>query len=184
MDSGQDIYYKARDVVRRLGHSESDSCRVFKDWHIELRVGTGHVSVWTSSGIVFLTMLEKPVYHRPGPWEDYLSRLQQRRPLIEPPVELRALLRAQLLEDTEADNPAGLSAEPSFGQVTPARGAVTELPAIELGMAATTGSGTSASRVPVIEAPAAEMFTAEADTTVKTNGEQEPECVSAQEDIS
>jgi len=108
VEHGQDIYYKARDVVRRLGHSESDSCRVFKDWHIELRVGTGHVSVWTSAGIVYLTMMEKPVYHRPGPWEDYLSRLQQGRPLAEPPLELRALLRAQLLEEMEeSDAPEG-----------------------------------------------------------------------------
>ncbi|HZT97634.1 MAG TPA: hypothetical protein VFB34_12440 [Chloroflexota bacterium] len=96
---GGDIYYKVRDVVRRRGHAESDSCRVFKDWHIELRVGSGHVSVWTSEGIVFLTMSEIPVHHTPGSWEDHLDRLHAGRPTSTHPVDLRQLLRAQLMEE-------------------------------------------------------------------------------------
>lgn len=103
MDNPVDIYYKAREVVRRLGHSESESCRVFKDWHIELRVGSGHVSVWTSQGIVYLTMLDKPVYYRPGLWEEHLSRLHQRRPMGKPTVGLRELLRTQALEAAEGE---------------------------------------------------------------------------------
>jgi hypothetical protein len=106
---GSEIYYKARDVVRQLGHSETESCRVFKDWHIELRVGAGHVSVWTSEGIVYLTMLEKPVYYRPGPWEEHLSRLHLGRPIMKSTVDLRELLRAQAL--AEAESESGVSGE-------------------------------------------------------------------------
>ena len=39
MPDGSAIYYKVRDVVRLRGHAESEMCRVFKDWHIELRLG-------------------------------------------------------------------------------------------------------------------------------------------------
>jgi hypothetical protein len=107
MSNGAAIYYKTREVVRRLGHSETESCRVFKDWHIELRVGSGHVSVWTSQGLVYLTMLEKPVHYRPGIWEEHLSRLHLGRPKIRSSVDLRELLRAQALEhDDEAEQPA------------------------------------------------------------------------------
>lgn len=98
MARGTDIYYKVREVVRRAGHSESDSCRVFKDWHLELRVGSGHVSIWTSEGIVYLTMLEKPVFYRSGPWEEHLARLHGNRPLGRGTMELRELLRAQAME--------------------------------------------------------------------------------------
>ncbi len=107
MTDGTDLYYKIRDVVRRRGHQESDACRVFKDWHLELRVGSGHVSVWTSEGIVFLTMSEKPVHHRPGQWEEHLSRLHIGRPVAPAPVALRELLRAQLLAENESPNTAG-----------------------------------------------------------------------------
>ena len=101
MTGGTDIYYKVRDVVRQQGHSESESCRVFKDWHIELRVGSGHVSVWTSNGLVYLTMLDKPVHYKPGVWEEHLSRLHLGRPVLKPSADLRELLRAQALENEE-----------------------------------------------------------------------------------
>lgn len=104
MASGTELYYKVRNVVRQMGYSETDSCRVFKDWHIELRVGSGHVSIWTSEGMVFLTMLEKPVYYRPGPWEQHLSRLHRGQPVVRPTVDLRELLRAQALEDEDQDD--------------------------------------------------------------------------------
>ncbi|GEM_PF-2844628 len=97
MGNGEDVYYKVREVVRGRGHSESETCRVYKDWHVELRVGSGHVSVWTSDGIVYLTMLEKPVFYRRGAWEEHLARLHQGRPLIASTVNLRDLLRAQVL---------------------------------------------------------------------------------------
>lgn len=104
------IYYKVRDVVRRLGHAESDSCRVYHDWHIELRLGTGHASVWTSDGIVYLTMLDKMVHYRPGPWEDYLARIHLGRPKMDSQApDLRTVLRARL----EAGNPD----EPTGGAV-------------------------------------------------------------------
>lgn len=99
---GNEVYYKVRDVVRQRGHSETESCRIYKDWHVELRVGSGHVSVWTSAGMVYLTMLERPVYYRSGPWEEHLSRLHSGRPLVKPAVDLRDLLRAQALAG-EAD---------------------------------------------------------------------------------
>ena len=99
MTDASAIYYKVRDVVRLLGHSETETCRVFKDWHIELRLGAGHASIWTSQGIVFLTMLEKPVYYRPGAWEDHLSRLHMGQPTIKPTAGLRELLRAQALSE-------------------------------------------------------------------------------------
>lgn len=109
MASGTDVYYKTRDVVRRLGHSETESCRVYKDWHIELRVGAGHVSVWTSDGLVFLTMLEKPVYYRAGVWEERLSRLHAGRPEATGTLELRELLRAQALAEMDALNGNGVT---------------------------------------------------------------------------
>lgn len=107
MATGSDIYYKVREVVRQRGHSESESCRVFKDWHVELRVGSGHVSVWTSTGIVYLTMLEMPVYYQRGPWEEHLSRLHLGRPMGKPAVELRELLRAQVLEENGGESGGG-----------------------------------------------------------------------------
>lgn len=107
MSTGTDIYYKAREVVRQLGHSETESCRVYKDWHIELRVGSGHVSVWTSAGLVYLTMLEKPVHYRPGVWEEYLSRLHAGRPEQRSTVDLRDLLRTQIFAEMEKENGNG-----------------------------------------------------------------------------
>jgi DNA-binding IclR family transcriptional regulator len=93
------IYYKVRDVVRRLGYSESETCRVFKDWHVELRVGSGHVSVWTSAGVVYLAVLNKTVYYQPGPWEEYVARLHLGRPTASTrPDDIRAALKAQATE--------------------------------------------------------------------------------------
>jgi len=105
--NGSEIYYKVRDVVRQQGHSETESCRVFKDWHIELRVGSGHVSVWTSQGLVYLTMLDKPVHYRQGVWEEHLARLHMGRPILKPPADLRELLRTQALESDEEEVEAG-----------------------------------------------------------------------------
>lgn len=106
MADGSEIYFKVREIVRSRGHSESDTCRVFKDWHVELRVGSGHTSVWTSDGIVYLTMLEKPVYFRPGPWEDHLARLHVGQPIGKPTVELRDLLRAQVADEAHTNGQA------------------------------------------------------------------------------
>lgn len=76
--SAQAVHVKARSVLRQLGHSEGEAHREYKDWHIELRSGLAYVSVWTSSGMVFLSLNGTPVFHRPGPWEQYLDRLFQR----------------------------------------------------------------------------------------------------------
>jgi hypothetical protein len=107
MADGTNVYYKVRDVVRRQGHSESESCRVFKDWHIELRVGVGHVSVWTSQGMVYMTMLDKPVHYLPGAWEEHLARLHQGRPMLKPDADLRTLLRAQAMESEDEEIDGG-----------------------------------------------------------------------------
>jgi len=71
-------YVKARSILRRLGYSDGDAHREYKDWHIEIRSGLAYVSVWTSHGMVFLSLGKSPVFYRPGPWEQYLDRLFQR----------------------------------------------------------------------------------------------------------
>jgi hypothetical protein len=72
------VHIKARSVVRQLGYSESDTGREYRDWHIEVRSGLSFVSVWTSAGMVFLSLANIPVYYRPGPWEQYLDLLFRR----------------------------------------------------------------------------------------------------------
>jgi hypothetical protein len=72
------IQVKARAVARQLGYSEIEPVREYKDWHIEVRSGSGYVSVWSSAGMVFLSLANVPVFYRPGPWEQYLDRLFQR----------------------------------------------------------------------------------------------------------
>jgi hypothetical protein len=78
MGNSKSVHVKAKAVVRDLGWSDGEPGREYKDWHIEIRQGSGYVSVWTSSGMVFLSLAGTPVYHRPGPWEQYLERLFQR----------------------------------------------------------------------------------------------------------
>lgn len=112
MENPAAIYYKVRDIVRRLGHAETDTVRVYQDWHVELRVGAGHVSVWASDGIVYLTMMEKPVYYRPGRWEDYVARLHTGQPRVESgSSDLRQLLRAQY-RDPNQDGSEVVGEEP------------------------------------------------------------------------
>jgi hypothetical protein len=72
------LHVKAKAVARQLGHSDGEPYREYKDWHIEVRSGTGYVSVWSSAQMVFLSMSNTPVYYQPGPWEQYLERLFQR----------------------------------------------------------------------------------------------------------
>jgi hypothetical protein len=71
-------YVKARSILRRLGYSDGDAHREYKDWHIEIRSGLAYVSIWTSRGMVFLSLGKTPVFYRPGPWEQYLDRLFHR----------------------------------------------------------------------------------------------------------
>lgn len=78
------ISVKARAVVRELGHAETEPVREYKDWHIEIRGSASYVSVWTSAGMVFLSLSNIPVFFRPGPWEEYLNRLFHRLPLNAP----------------------------------------------------------------------------------------------------
>ena len=67
-------------MVRRLGHTDGDTCREYKDWHIEIRSGLAYVTVWSSSSMVFLSLANTAVFYRPGPWEQYLDRLFHRLP--------------------------------------------------------------------------------------------------------
>ena len=78
MGNPQAVQVKARSILRALGHSEGETHREYKDWHIELRSGLAYISVWSSAGIVFLSLNGTPVFHRPGPWEQYLELLFQR----------------------------------------------------------------------------------------------------------
>lgn len=80
MSDARAVNVKARAVVRHLGHSEGDTSREYKDWHIEIRSGLRFTSVWSSSGMVFLAMVNVPVFYRPGPWEQYLDILFLRTP--------------------------------------------------------------------------------------------------------
>jgi hypothetical protein len=74
------VHIKARSVLRHLGHSEGDANLEYKDWHIEIRSGSRFTSIWSSAGMVFLSMANIPVFYRPGPWEQYLDRLFHRTP--------------------------------------------------------------------------------------------------------
>lgn len=78
MGNAHATYVKARSVLRRLGHAEGEHGREYKDWHIEIRSGLAYLSVWSSAGIVFLSLKDVPVYYRPGPWEQYVDQLFQR----------------------------------------------------------------------------------------------------------
>jgi hypothetical protein len=78
MSKDQALHVKAKAVLRELGHADGEPHREYKDWHIEIRGGLNFVSVWTSSGMVFLSLANKAVFHRPGPWEEYLDRLFHR----------------------------------------------------------------------------------------------------------
>ena len=71
------VQVKAKAVLRGRGYN-GDSVREYCDWHIEIRAGLSYVSVWTSAGMVFLSMSDIPVYYRPGSWEQYLDLLFQR----------------------------------------------------------------------------------------------------------
>ncbi|HZU12866.1 MAG TPA: hypothetical protein VFB58_08505 [Chloroflexota bacterium] len=75
------LLVKARAVVRERGHNDGDTVREYRDWHIEIRAGGHYVTVWTSAGMVFLSLAGVPVFHRPGPWEQYLDRLFHRLPV-------------------------------------------------------------------------------------------------------
>ena len=81
------VHIKARAVLRERGHSEGETSREYADWHIVIRSGASFVSVWWSGSMVFLSMANVPVYHRPGPWEQYLDRLFHRLPLTGPGSE-------------------------------------------------------------------------------------------------
>lgn len=78
MSSQRAVHIKARSILRGRGYSDGDTGREYKDWHIEIRGGLSYVSVWSSAGMVFLSLANTPVYYRPGPWEQYLDRLFQR----------------------------------------------------------------------------------------------------------
>lgn len=73
------VLVKARSVLRTAGHSDGEHGREYKDWHIDIRGGLAFVSIWTSAGMVFLSLSDVVVFHRPGPWEQYLDLLFQKR---------------------------------------------------------------------------------------------------------
>ncbi len=81
------ILRKARSVLRERGHNETDTVREYQDWHIVIRAGGHYVSIWSSGEMVFLSLAGVPVYHRPGPWQQYLDRLFHRMPLSAPSGE-------------------------------------------------------------------------------------------------
>ena len=95
---------KAKAILRDLGHSEADSGREYKDWHIDVRSGQAWVSVWTSDGMVFLSLSDKPVFYVPGAWESYLDRLFHRSEASDQVIEqsLTTRLREKFLESLEA----------------------------------------------------------------------------------
>ncbi len=79
MSNAQADLVKARAVLRILGHSNGEHGREYQDWHLEVRGGLSYISIWTSAGMVFLSMSDIPVYFVPGPWEQYLDHLFQRK---------------------------------------------------------------------------------------------------------
>ncbi|GAC1328896.1 MAG: hypothetical protein NVS2B16_14060 [Chloroflexota bacterium] len=78
MSNATAVHVKARSVLKGMGHNAVDSVREYKDWHIEIRSGASYVTVWSSAGMVFLSMSNIPVFYRPGPWEQYLDLLFHR----------------------------------------------------------------------------------------------------------
>lgn len=79
MGKPEAVHVKARAVIRRLGRADDvDLYREYADWHIEIRAGMSFISVWSSGGMVFMSLLNRPIYYHPGPWEDYLDRLFQK----------------------------------------------------------------------------------------------------------
>lgn len=64
--------------MRHLGHADVEALREYEDWHIAIRGGARHISIWASSTMVFLSLANVPVFYQPGPWEEYLERLFQR----------------------------------------------------------------------------------------------------------
>lgn len=78
VSNARSAHVKAKAVLRDLGHTDTDVVREYKDWHIEIRSGVNFISVWSSAGMVFLSLASVPVFYLPGPWEQYLDRLFQR----------------------------------------------------------------------------------------------------------
>lgn len=79
MANPQAVLVKARSVLRSAGHSDGEHGREYKDWHIEIHGGLAYISIWTSAGMVFLSLSDIVVFHRQGPWEQYLDVLFQKR---------------------------------------------------------------------------------------------------------
>lgn len=78
MGNPRSAHVKARAVLKQLGYSNGEAHREYKDWHIEIKSGLASLSVWSSAGMVFLSLNAIPVFHRPGPWEQYLDYLFHR----------------------------------------------------------------------------------------------------------
>lgn len=78
MGNAQAILVKARAVLRSAGHSNGEHGREYQDWHIEIHGGLSFVSIWTSAGMVFLSLSDIPIFFRPGPWVQYVDLLFQR----------------------------------------------------------------------------------------------------------
>lgn len=74
----QAVFIKARSILKQAGHNDGEMYREYRDWHIEIHGSSSFVSVWTSTGMVFMALARLPIYYRPGPWEQYLDRLFQR----------------------------------------------------------------------------------------------------------
>lgn len=83
------IHLKARAVLLERGHSDGETLREYADWHIDVRSGANFISIWASGAMVFLSLAGVPVFHRAGPWEQYLDRLFHRLPVNAQPVEPR-----------------------------------------------------------------------------------------------
>jgi hypothetical protein len=79
MANSRAVLVKTRAVLRAAGHSDGEHGREYKDWHIEIHGGLSYLSIWTSAGMVFLSLSDIVVFHRPGPWEQYLDLLFQKR---------------------------------------------------------------------------------------------------------
>lgn len=97
------MHVKAKAVLRELGHSEGEPAREYKDWHIDVRSGQAWVSVWSSDGMVFLSLSNKPVFYQPGPWEQHLDRLFHRSKPNGQEIEqtLTSRLRQKFLDSLE-----------------------------------------------------------------------------------